>query len=93
MLWLALYIAAMFCIALPVALFTRNEVAGIVFAVWGVGQVTYQIGFPEPQTQVVIYAAALGYILYERHRGRMKVPDGSLVAVALFAPLLLICGL
>lgn len=57
--WLALYIAAMFCIALPVALFSRNEVAGIVFAVWGVGQVTYQLGFPEPGTQVFIYAAGL----------------------------------
>ena len=64
MIWLALYIAAMFCIALPVALFGRNEVAGVVFAVWSVGQVTYQIGFPEPQTQVLIYAA--GFVVAAR---------------------------
>lgn len=93
MLWFALYIAAMFCIALPVALFGKNEVAGAVFAVWGVGQVTYQMGFPEPLTQIVLYGAALGYIARERWCHRMNVPDASYVSAALFAPLLLVCFL
>lgn len=83
MLWLALYIAAMFCVALPVALFTRNEVAGIVFAVWGVGQVTYQIGFPEPQTQVVIYATAFLVA------GRVARTSVCFFAAVLFFPLAL----
>jgi hypothetical protein len=91
--WLALYIAAMFCVALPVALFAKNEVAGVVFAVWAVGQVAYQIGLPEPKTQIALYGMAFAFILYERRRQRMRVPDGSLVAVALFVPLLLVCCL
>jgi hypothetical protein len=91
--WFWLYIAAMFLVALPVAWFTRNEVAGIVFAVWGVGQVTYQIGFPEPQTQILLYAGAFVFLLIRRLRHQLNVPDGSLVAMALFVPLLLVCVL
>jgi hypothetical protein len=91
MVWLWLYIAAMFCIALPVAWFSRNEVAAVVFGVWGVGQIAYQLGFPEPQAQIILYGAALTYLMTERARHRLKVPDGSLVAVALFVPLLLVC--
>lgn len=93
MLWLWLYIAAMFCIALPVAWISRNEVAAAVFAVWGVGQVAYQIGFPEPATQVVLYGAAFMVLMVRRARGQLVAPDGSLVAVALFVPLLLVCVL
>lgn len=93
MLWLALYIAAMFCIALPVALFGKNEVAGIVFAVWGVGQVAYELGFPEPLTQIVLYGGAFCYIIRERWYHRLIAPDGSYVAAALFVPLLLVCFL
>jgi hypothetical protein len=53
--WLALYIAAMFCIALPVAWFARNEVAAAIFATWSIGHAAYVIGMPEPQTQTALY--------------------------------------
>lgn len=90
MFWLWLYIAAMFCIALPVAWFTRNEVAAIVFVVWGLGQVAYQLGAPEPGTQVLIYGAAFAYVW-----ARMVIhPQGwnarSVIGGALFAPLMLV---
>lgn len=91
MFWLWLYIAAMFCIALPVAWFARNEVAGIVFLVWGLGQVAYQLGAPEPGTQIILYGAAFGFLLVRRLQHRLTVPNGSLFAVALFVPLFLIC--
>jgi hypothetical protein len=91
--WLALYIAAMFCIALPVAWFSRNEVAAVVFAVWGVGQVAYQLGFPEPQAQILLYGAAFVFLMVRHVRHQLKAPDGSIVAIALFVPLFLVCVL
>jgi hypothetical protein len=79
--WLALYIAAMFLVALPVAWFARNEVAGIVFAVWAIGQTTYLLGFPEPETQIFIYAAAFFLAT------RMARTAVCLFAAILFLPL------
>jgi hypothetical protein len=91
--WLGIYVAAMFCIALPAAWYARNEVAAVVFAVWGLGQVAYVVGVSEPLAQIMLYGGAFGFILYRRHQGYAKVPDGSLVAVAMFVPLLLVCFL
>lgn len=93
MFWLLAYVAAMFGIALPVAWFGRNEVAGAVFAVWCVGQIAYALGFPEPLAQVLLYGGAFTYLMVRRHQHKLNVPDGSLVAVAMFVPLLLVCWL
>lgn len=80
-----LYYAAMFLIALPVAWFGKNEVAGIVFGTWAVGQTTFLLGFPEPETQIVIYLVALALAL--------KVARSSVCffAAILFFPLALAC--
>lgn len=79
-----LYFAMMFLVALPVAWFMRSTVALVVFATWAVGQVTYLLGFPEPETQVVIYAIA-GALAWKAARN-----TASNFTAVMFVPLALI---
>lgn len=87
MIWLLLYIAAMFLIALPVAWFGRSRIASAVFLVWGVGQILYQIGLPEPETQAAIYAAACIYtgVSIWRRPQCWRFPE--IIAAIFFIPL------
>lgn len=79
-----IYYAALAMLAMPVAWFARSRIALLVIAVWAVGQTTYLIGMPEPQTQAVIYAAAsvLGM--------RCARSTASTFAAVLFIPLFLV---
>lgn len=89
MLWLALYIAAMFGIALPVALLGRSQVSAAVFVVWGVGQVAYQLGAPEPGTQVLIYGVAFAYVWAGMVIRPHDWSGRCVLAGGMFAPLML----
>lgn len=82
-----IYYAAMFLVALPVAWIAKSKVAALVFAVWAVGQALWLIGFPEPQTQLVIYAAAFGTCW----RWRDGLSLAGLFSAILFLPLTLVC--
>lgn len=78
-----LYYATMFLVALPAAV-ARGIVASIVFGAWAIGQSLWLLGLPEPQTQLVIYLAALML-------GLRYCPHGVCTfAAVLFFPLALV---
>lgn len=91
MIWLALYIAAMFCIALPVAWFGKNPAAAAIFVTWGVGQIAYQAGMPEPQTQAVIYGVMFSYLCFQILFHPERWTWRCIAAVMLFLPLFAVC--
>lgn len=79
------YYAAVFLIALPIGVLARNKVSCLIFAVWAIGKVAYELGAPEPQTQLAIYAIAFLLGMRISHTGP------CLFATVLFAPLCLVC--
>lgn len=79
-----IYYAVLALVAMPVAWFANSRIALLVVAVWAVGQATYAIGMPEPQTQAVIYAIACGVGM------RLARTTASTFAAVLFAPLCLV---
>lgn len=91
MFWLALYIAAMFCIALPLAWFGKSPGGAAIFVTWGVGQIAYQAGMPEPQTQAVIYGVMFSYLCIQI----LVYPDRwswrCVAAAMFFLPLFAVC--
>lgn len=91
MIWLALYIAAMFCIALPLAWFGKSPGGAAIFVTWGVGQIAYQAGMPEPQTQAVIYGLMFSYLCIQI----LVYPDRwswrCVAAAMFFLPLFAVC--
>jgi hypothetical protein len=83
--WEYAYYAMMFFVALPIAWFRRDAVAGIVFATWGIGQVAYQVGLPEPQTQAVLYGTAFALAMF------YAVSAANIFTAVLFFPLAVTC--
>lgn len=91
MVWLALYIAAMFCIALPVAWFSKNPAAAAIFVVWSVGQIAYQAGLPEPQTQTALYGLTFSYLCFQIVLDPERWSWRCIAAGMLFLPLTIVC--
>lgn len=62
MLWLVAFVVALFLIALPTALFARNEAAAAVFLAWCLGQLAYAAGVPEAAAQTIIYGVTFSVL-------------------------------
>lgn len=91
MIWFALYVAAMFCIALPLAWFGKSPSGAAIFVTWGVGQIAYQAGMPEPQTQSVIYGLMFSYLCIQILVYPDRWSGRSIAAAMCFLPLFAVC--
>lgn len=85
------YVAAMFFVALPVALLGRSILSAVIFSVWSIGQVAYCIGAPEPVTQAVIYAVAFSYCLLMVFAHPDRWSGRCIGAAMFFLPLSVVC--
>ena len=80
-----LYYAAIVFVAWPSS--PINRVAAVVVGVWGLGQILYWLGWPEPQTQTVIYSVALLLAVLSSRT------TACMMSAMLFLPLAVVSGL
>lgn len=80
-----IYWAAVCLVAWPASMFSRC--AGILAAAWGIGQLAYVVGSPEPITQVIIYCLA-GVLTAKYRRG-----FACMTVAAFYLPLAIMSGI